>query len=264
MIIGACMLPHPPVILPQVGRGEEKKIAKTTESFMKAGELLAQLKPETIVITTPHSIMYRDYFHISPGESAHGDMGLFRAPEVKFDVKYDTELAGMISHMAEKNGIPAGTEGERDPELDHGVMVPLYFVNKLYKNYKLVRIGLSGLSLKKHVEFGRIIRDAVNETGRRVFFIASGDLSHRLKPEGPYGFNDKGPLYDERIMDVMGEAGFDELLNFPDDLLENAAECGHRSFCIMSGALEGIDVKPERLSHEDTFGVGYGVVTYKL
>ena len=65
-------------------------------------------------------------------------------------------------------------------------------------------------------------------------------------------------------MDVMGEARFDELLKFPDDLLENAAECGHRSFCIMSGALEGLDVKPERLSHEDTFGVGYGVVTYKI
>ena len=45
-----------------------------------------------------------------------------------------------------KRQIEAGTLGEKDPSLDHGTMVPLYFINQYLKDYKLVRIGLSGLS----------------------------------------------------------------------------------------------------------------------
>lgn len=264
MITGACMVPHPPIILPEVGRGEEKKISDTAEGFKQVGKLVAELKPDTIILSSPHTIMYGDYFHISPGNAAHGDMGLFRAPEVKINVEYDTELVERIANLASESSFPAGTEGEREPELDHGVMVPLYFVNKFYKSYKLVRVGLSGLSLEKHVQLGRIISRAVSETGRRVFFIASGDLSHKLKESGPYGFDRNGPVYDERIMDVMGEGRFDELTHFPEKLLRSAAECGHRSFCIMAGALEDIDVKAERLSHEDVFGVGYGICIYRV
>ena len=39
-IIGACMVPHPPIILPEIGRGEEKKIAETTASYEKAADTL--------------------------------------------------------------------------------------------------------------------------------------------------------------------------------------------------------------------------------
>ena len=32
-VIGAVMVPHPPIILPEIGRGEEKKIQATTEQW---------------------------------------------------------------------------------------------------------------------------------------------------------------------------------------------------------------------------------------
>ena len=47
-----------------------------------------------------------------------------------------------------------------------------------------------------------------------------------------------------------------------EDFLEKAAECGHRSFTIMAGALDGVDIKPTYLSHEDVTGVGYGICTF--
>ncbi len=264
MITGACMVPHPPIILPEVGRGEEKKIAVTADSFCKAARVIAESKPEVLIISTPHSVMYRDYFHVSPGKGAAGDMGLFRAPEVKFKTEYDTELTDAICKLAEEEGFPAGTEGEMEPELDHGVMVPLYFINKYYRDYKLVRVGLSGLSLKAHVKFGRLLRNAANVINKRVYYIASGDLSHKLKKSGPYGFDPAGPLYDEKIMHTMGNGAFQELTEYDPVLLVSAAECGHRSFCIMSGFLEETGFTAETLSHEDVFGVGYGVCIYKV
>jgi AmmeMemoRadiSam system protein A len=148
-----------------------------------------------------------------------------------------------------------------DPELTNQFG---YFVNQCYTKYSLVRIGLSGLPLSEHYRFGQMIQKAAEKLQRRAVLIGSGDLSHKLREEGPYGFVKEGPEYDERIMDVMGRAAFDELLDFDESFCDKAAECGHRSFCILAGALDGLKLETERLSHEDTFGVGYGICTYKV
>ena len=263
-VIGAIMVPHPPILLPEVGQGEEKKIAASDSAYRKAALFAAELKPETVVLSSPHSVMYADWFHISPGRSARGDMGQFRAPQLRFQVSYDEEFTGELTKLAEKEGFPAGTLGERSAALDHGTMIPLYYLDKYYSDYKLVRIGLSGLSLKEHYRLGQMIARTSEKLGRRVLFIGSGDLSHKLLAEGPYGFVPEGPAYDERIMDVMGQAAFDELLDFDEAFCDKAAECGHRSFCMMAGALDGKALETEKLSHEVTFGVGYGICTYRV
>ena len=129
-VVEAYMVPHPPIAVAEVGGGEERKIQPTLDAFDRIARRIAEIRPDTIIVTSPHASMYADYFHISPGKGAHGDLGSFRAPQVSFDVEYDTELVRMICDAADHAGIPAGTEGERDPRLDHGTMVPLYFINK--------------------------------------------------------------------------------------------------------------------------------------
>ena len=263
-IVGAIMVPHPPILLPEVGRGEEKKIAATAAAYEQAAAFVSELKPDTIVLASPHSMMYSDYFHISPGKGAKGDMGQFRAPQVKFRVAYDTAFVDELSKRCDQLGFPAGTLGERKAELDHGTMIPLYYINHDTQSYKLVRIGLSGLPLAEHYRLGKLIRQTADKLGRRVVFIGSGDLSHKLREQGPYGYAKEGPDYDERIMDVMGRAAFDELMDFDESFCEKAAECGHRSFCLLAGALDGMRPETKRLSHEGTFGVGYGICTYRV
>jgi AmmeMemoRadiSam system protein B len=261
-VIAAYMVPHPPMIVPNVGRGDEKRVELTTQSYERVAKEIAGLRPDTIVISSPHTIMYGDYFHISPGRRARGDFGRFRAPEVSFDIDYDTELVSRIEYLADSEDIAAGTLGERDASLDHGVMVPMYFINKYYTDYKLVRIGISGLPLSEHYRLGMIIAKASDETGRRVVYVASGDLSHKLQTYGPYGFAAEGPEYDKRIMDVCGRAAFNELFDFDENFCEKASECGHRSFVMMAGAFDGISVTPKFYSHEDVTGVGYGICSY--
>ena len=261
-ILASFMVPHPPLIVPAVGRGGEKQIASTTAAYEQVAREIAALKPDTIVISSPHATMYSDYFHISPGLEASGSFAQFRAPEVSFREKYDTELVAAICKAADKRQFPAGVAGERDAELDHGTMVPLWFIRQACTDFKLVRMGLSGLPLTDHYLLGQLIREAVDATGKRVVFVASGDLSHKLQAHGPYGFAPEGPQYDARIMDVCGRAAFDELLDFDEAFCERAAECGHRSFTIMAGAWDGMAVRARALSHEDVTGVGYGVCTF--
>lgn len=257
------MVPHPPLIIPDVGGGEEKKIQKTIDAYERTAEMIGRLQPETIVLLSPHQIMYADYFHISPGQGARGDFGQFRAGRVSMEVSYDTEFVRMLCEVVEEAGLPAGTLGEQGKKLDHGTMVPLYFVNQRFTGYRLVRIGLSGLPLTAHYRLGQCIKAAAQSLGRNTVVIASGDLSHKLTEDGPYGYQEEGPVYDKRIMDVMGRGAFGELLEFSEDFCEKAAECGHRSFTILAGAFDRTGVEAEQLSYEGPFGVGYGVCTYR-
>lgn len=262
-VIAAYMVPHPPMIVPAVGRGSERRIEATRAAYARVAEEISKLAPETIIVSSPHATMYADYFHISPGRGARGSFAQFNAPQVCFREEYDEELVRSIERIAADAGLPAGTRGQRAPELDHGTMVPLYFIRQAVSGFRLVRLGLSGLPLEEHYRLGQIIRRAVEETGRRAVYIASGDLSHKLQSDGPYGFAPEGPQYDARVMDVCGRAAFGELFDFDEAFCERAAECGHRSFVIMAGALDGASVEAERLSHEDITGVGYGICAFR-
>ncbi len=258
------MVPHPPLIVPEVGKGEERKIQNTIDAYQKAAAWIGELGPETVVLLSPHQIMHADYFHISPGKGARGDFGQFGAGQVKLETVYDTEFVRKLCKLLDEERFPAGTDGEREKRLDHGTMTPLYFINQYWKEYQLVRIGLSGLPLVEHYRLGQHIAKTAELLERRTVLVGSGDLSHRLKEDGPYGFREEGPAYDKRIMDVMGSAAFGELLDFPEDFCEKAGECGHRSFTIMAGALDEREVTANRLSYEGPFGVGYGICMYEV
>lgn len=263
-ILGAFIVPHPPIIIPEIGRGEEKKIQKTIDGYYDIARQIAELEPDTIVLTTPHSIIYSDYFHISPGPGARGDFGRFGAWNISVLAEYDEGFVKELMNLARKRNIDAGTLGERDDSLDHGTMVPLYFINQYLKKYKLVRIGLSGLPVTDHYKLGRCIKETADKLDRKVVFVASGDLSHKLKKDGPYGFSEEGVEFDRQITEAMKEADFLKFLTFSPDFCEKAAECGLRSFIIMAGALSGLAVKTDFKSYEGPFGVGYGICAYTV
>lgn len=263
-ILGAIVVPHPPLIMPEVGRGEQEKIQRTIDAYRRAAAFAVEKKPDLIVVTSPHSVMYADYFHISPGEGSQGDFGAFGAPGLKLEAEYDVPFVERLCALAEENGLAAGTFGAKKPELDHGTMIPLRFLQEAGYAGKIVRIGLSGLPAHDHYLLGQLIARTASELSRRVVFCASGDLSHKLKEDGPYGFAAEGPVFDERMQQVFSTGDFVQLLTTPQDLAEGAAECGLRSFWIMAGALDRLAVEPALLSYEGPFGVGYGTAVFDV
>jgi len=261
-IVGAFAVPHPPLIIPEVSPGEERGIQPTVDAYDEVGRRIAGLAPDTIVISSPHSTQYYDYLHISPGAHASGSFARFGARGARYSCDYDERLVRTICQLADRDELPAGTAGERNPELDHATMVPLHFIQRHYTDFKVVRIGLSGLSPAAHYELGKLVQEAAARLGRRVVFVASGDLSHKLLESGPYGFAPEGPVFDERIEKDFSSTDFLDLLEMDRGFAERAAECGLRSFQIMAGALDRTMVRSEVLSHEGPFGVGYCVACF--
>ena len=263
-ILGSIIVPHPPLIIPEVGQGQERAIQTTIDAYREAAKQVAAWRPEVLILASPHAVMYADYFHISPGRGGKGDLSAFRAPGVRIETLYDEALRDEIIQRAEAAGLAAGTLGEKSPALDHGSVIPLYFLQQAGVDCPVVRLGLSGFSPLEHYRLGQCIAEAVEALGRRAVFIASGDLSHKLKADGPYGFAPEGPAFDKVVTETMTDGGFLNFLTMDAALCDGAAECGLRAFQMMAGALDGLRVEPTLLSYEGPFGVGYAVAAFAV
>lgn len=263
-IPGAIVVPHPPVIVPEVGHGREREIEATTQAYQAAARLAASWQPDVLLVASPHTAAYADRFYLAPGPGASGDLAAFGAPQVRLQAAYDEPLRDRLIALAQAEGLPAGTQGARSPVLDHGVLLPLYFLRQAGVTCPIVRMGLSGLSAQAHYRLGRCAAEAVRALGRRAVFVASGDLSHKLRADGPYGYAPEGPAFDGQVTAAMASGDFGRFLTFEPGFCDRAAECGLRAFTIMAGALDGLAVQPALLSYEGPFGVGYAVATFTV
>ncbi|MDR0248697.1 MAG: hypothetical protein LBI44_03425 [Oscillospiraceae bacterium] len=261
MVTQAFALPHPPLAVPRVGKGEEAAIQTTLDAFDEVASRVAALAPDTVIFITPHARARAEYCLISPSSGASGTLARFGAPDVRFDALYNEELAREIAARAAEVGVAVAMGGGEDGPLDHGVTVPMWFINRRYTGYKAVRIAQSALSPREHYRLGQVIAEAARIAGGNTALVGSGDLSHKLLRSGPYGFAPEGPVFDKLITEAFASGNLRALLDIPEDTVERAAECGLRSFAVIAGCFGG-KARGELLSYEGPFGVGYAVASF--
>lgn len=266
-ILGYYLMPHPPIIIPDIGKGEEKKIEETSLACNKIGREVADIKPDTIIIITPHATMFSDAIAISDEEKISGDLSQFRCTNIKMDIPIDKEFNVKLGTECHVEGIPSVLVDSEllrrynvNYELDHGSIVPLYFINKYYKDYKLVHITYSMIGDVNLYKFGMEIKNVAEKLNRKAVIIASGDLSHKLKEEGPYSYSPYGELFDKALLGNLEKGDVLGAFNMNKTMISEAGQCGLNSVYILLGAMEGKEIKGELLSYEGTFGVGYGVM----
>lgn len=268
---GLYLLPHPPIIIPEVGKGEEKKISKTSKGFDSIGKEIGEKAPSTIIVITPHGVMFQDAMALGYEDEISGDLKSFGAPSVSMSISINKALTEKIHQLASEEDIPTVKvtnsllkKYKTNFSLDHGAMIPLYFINKYYTEYKLVHITYAALNDIQLYKFGIAINKATQELKENAVIIASGDLSHRLKEEGPYGYNPFGLKFDGEFLHNLEEGNVEKIFNMDKEMIWNAGECGRRSVTILLGALEGKRFQGELLSYEGVFGVGYGVMKFNI
>lgn len=261
-IQAAAMVCHPPLILPNIGRGEEKKISEITAAYQEAAREIRAVHPDTIVIVSPHAPSYMDYIQLTAPDMSVDDMSQFGDPMDQFIIYNDGELVAEMERLAKEENFPMGTLGTQNGRLDHGTMVPLYFIKDMLPNTKIVRMSIGGLSNLDHYHAGQILQKAAENLDRNVAVIASGDLSHCQKAGTNYGYKACGPAYDKEIMKIMGEGDFLDLVEMPEKEAEEAMVCGHKPFCVMAGSFDGYRPFSRPIAHSAEFGVGYGICTY--
>jgi len=263
-IVFGCIVPHPPIIVPDVGKGGEREIAATSKAMEQLADKLAAQKPETVLIVSPHGKYHADAMGILTAQSSYGDMSAWGSSKPGTTYNNDLELVDLIQHEAKKAKVPISPITQKPYHLDWGVMVPMYFLNRALDGASLVPLTFSWLSLETHYTFGKAIKSAADLSKKRVAIIASGDLSHRLIPNAPAGYDPMGKIFDTKLADAISAMDTEAILNFDPAIVERAGECGLRSVVILLGALAGLNVQSKVLSYECPFGVGYMVASLEI
>lgn len=259
-LVFAGIAPHPPIMVPEVGREAIAEVRGSIEAMREFTERLVESGAETVVLVSPHAPLEPRAFVAYHDAQLYGDFANFRAPGAKVEALLDEEMLEAISRAASERGYEV--VGIRGYDLDHGTAVPLYFLQRNGWRGRVVALGYSFLSNEDHLSFGSCIKQAADDAGRAVAFVASGDLSHRLKPEAPAGYYPQAYLFDQEVVESIRDAQPERIINIDQDLRKMAGECGYRSMLVALGAAERASQDYEVLHYEAPFGVGYMVAQF--
>lgn len=259
----AALAPHPPIVVPEIGGKDSAPARSTQEGLKELGRRVAAVDPGLLVMITPHGHIDREAVGVLYARSLRGDFSNFGRPDVAFEWPSDLEFAGRLLQAAKTRGRKLVRWQDWKAELDHGLMVPLYYLKRAGLTCPLVALTMSFAPYRELYEFGHMLADVCRDV-QRVVLVASGDLSHRLTRGAPAGYDPKGKEFDAKVVDALSRADADALLNIDELLVERAGECGLRPIIMMLGAIAGVKVRPEVISYEGPFGVGYAVVTFQV
>jgi MEMO1 family protein len=254
-LVFAGIAPHPPIMVPEVGRDAIAEVSDSIGAMADLTKRVVASGAETIVIISPHAPLESRAFVAYDGPQLYADFANFRAPTATVHAAMDDKLLNEVTRAAaEELLVVMKIQGY---DLDHGTAVPLYFLQRNGWQGKVVALGYSFLSNDDHIRFGQCISRAIEKLGRPVAFIASGDLSHRLKPDAPAGFNANAHYFDEEIVDAIHRGHTSRIVEVDQEMRRQAGECGYRSILVALGVAEESVPACEVISYEAPFGVGY-------
>lgn len=265
-IVASYLLPHAPVFIDQVGGDQTERVTRTIKAYEEVAKRIVKLKPDIIVMVSPHGPIFTDAISIYDFEPYVGNMAAFGEYTLNYKVN---KSKAFIEALMQQNRSDGGyfyaltasqfKQFQHKPELDHGITVPLHFLTKHAElnaiEYVMMSYGdFPYTTLMKH---GEIIAKTAETLNKRVVLIASGDMSHALSSKGPYQFHPEGLWFDETMNVNLKNNDHISIFCSDEQRIANAAECGLRSYAILVGAFNRKNTLTEVLSYEGPFGVGY-------
>lgn len=260
--LAAVLMCHAPIVIPAIGGTRGGECTASTEAMGEAARIATGCGAETLIILSPHLPRHPTAFGVVTSPSVQGDFGAFGRPELGCRLPTDAAAAAAVTRAAERAGLeiaPTTVKG-----LDHGALVPLWFLREAGFKGRAVVFGFPWhANPEANRAFGRALREALASLERPWALVASGDMSHALKPGAPSGFHPRAQAFDQAVVEAVGLGDWATLGAFPEDLRRVAAEDVLDSLQCAVGALEGEDAVPRVLSYEGPFGVGYLIAALK-
>ena len=261
MLVFSAICPHPPLLIPNIGKGNLDKIKNTVTALKELEKELYASKPDVILIISPHGEIIPDAFCLNLNSNYQANFEDFGDFTTKMEFKSSPMLTLHLKERVE-DFLPLVLSSE--DKLDHGCAVPLFYLTKHLKNIEVIPIFYSLLDYDKHFQFGQLLKKEIVKSEKRVAVIASGDLSHVLTKDAPAGYSPKGEEFDTKFISLLKRKDVRGILKMDHHLIDEAAECGLRSFLILLGIIEEYQYEVNVLSYEGPFGVGYLVANFKL
>jgi aromatic ring-opening dioxygenase LigB subunit len=261
-LVKTSILPHSPLLIPEIGRANHSFLKQTVSSYNKIKEDL-KVGIDTLIVITPHG-ENNGSFNINAAPEAEINFQDFGFIPPKTIFKGDLLLADKIKNELREN-FPVNLSS--DNILDYGSAVPVYLLQDSNLNFKLITITPPEDSdLETCYTFGKELKKIINESDKKIAIISSSDLSHRLKKKSPGGYSPKGAKFDNKLLEYLSEpmTASDNILKMDRKMITDAGECGLRPILILLGILDGNELESKVLSYQTDFGVGYLSLDFKL
>ena len=263
--LAAVLMCHAPIVIPAIGGTRGAECHASTEAMGQAARIASDCGAETLVVLSPHLPRHPTAFGVVTSLSLQGDFGPFGRPELGCRFPADAAAGAAVTRAAQRTGLeiaPTTVQG-----LDHGALVPLWFLREAGFKGRVVVFGFPWhSSAEANHAFGRALREAMGSLERPWALVASGDMSHALKPGAPSGFHPRAQVFDQAVVDTVQRGDLAALDTIPGDLRQVAAEDVLDSLQCAAGVLEEEEeeeVTTRVLSYEGPFGVGYLIAVLK-
>lgn len=248
--------PHPPLLVPAIGKEKIAQVQDSVNALNKFASQIIRTNPDTVVIISPHSPATSEAFGAFSNKTLIGDFHQFGCKQVSLSFPNDLELLAELDKTTKENQIPFNPFFN-EYLLDHGVLVPMYYLWQAGWQGQVLALSFSALSIESHIQFGEACQQAAKSLGRKIAFVASADLSHYLSLNGPYHFEPVAHLFDKQICEAIKQKNLSSIINVDQNLRHKAGECGYRSILVAIGVAGKENLSTKLLAYECTFGVGY-------
>lgn len=256
-LTSAALLPHSPLLIPEIGQAHYSLLAKTVSAYNEVAKIVKEREVATLLIISPHGSIQAGSFVLNVAPEMEINLKDFGFIPPKTSFSGDALLADKIASTL-RPIFPLELSSEII--LDNGSAVPLYLLKDSASNLKIIVISpADNLSLADQVNFGRELGAVIAASEKNIALIASGDLSHRLKKKSPGGYSPKGAKFDNKLIEYLSEpqTALENILKMDPKFIADAQECGLKPLVMLLGAIAGKSWQPDILAYQTDFGVGY-------
>jgi len=255
-VVCAVLMPHAPILVPGVGGERGRAAAASCRAMRTAARCVVDHHPETVVLISPHSPRQPQAFGVWSDDPLQGSFAQFDAPQVAVSLPLDQPVAQAIATEALARDLETWAIHHRD--LDHGALVPLWFLAEAGWNGPTVILALNYPGDDGLTTLGETIAAVAQALPRRMAIVASGDMSHRLTANAPCGFHPQAHQFDETFINLIRAGDYRKVGNIAPGLRELAAEDVVDSTLVAAAAVNWQNTGHQVLNYEGPFGVGYG------
>jgi AmmeMemoRadiSam system protein A len=246
---------HAPIVIPALGEDRAGACVRTTRAMAVAAARVTAHAPDVLVLISPHTPRRREGFGIATDAQLSGDFSRFGRSDLCVRAAGAPEAAQALRRSAHARGLK--TFAARGADLDHGALVPLYFMIEAGYRGPVLLLSLPAPDSGTEPAIGRAIADAAAQLGQRWAVLASGDMSHRLREGAPAGYDPRAQRFDAAVRTLIESGALVQLAAIDPELRDLAAEDVVDS-CVVAAAAVEFDATGCRLiDYEGPFGVGY-------
>lgn len=257
MIVLGAVLPHPPILLPEIAEGRQVDVRATLDAYEHVARRLRECGVQRLLMISTHGIVTLRRFHILDSPLS-GNFSRFRASQITFQREIDESLARHIQDSAAKLEVPL-TSTSHWEESDHSLGVPLRLLGDSVPP-QIAVVSISFRSPEEHVRLGHAIGAALSALSEPTAILASGDAVHTLSEDSAYKHHPRAVEVQEEFEHALADWDHERLCAIDEALRREVDESVISPTLILMGALNAapeLTAHPRILASEHPWGVGY-------